>query len=244
MARSLGQTDAGIHPCHNGKLLQVYITITVTNCCKYSLLSLWQIAKNIHHCKYGKLLKTDHCNDGKLLKTYTTVNMANCCKPMSLWQIAAYTCYHGKLLETYIPITMADECFQFTADSMGYRNTSADECFWFTADSVCGIQKHFSWWMFSVCCWLWDTETLQLMNVFTLLLTLWDTETLQLMDVSGLLLMKCLWGTETSENSLMKITYSSSLFHMTNNIPSCLPHCYLRSCVLGSSWQMLPTKVT
>ena len=144
MARSLGQIDAGIHHCHNGKLLQVYITITVTYCCKYSLLSLWQIAKNIHHCKYGKLLKTDHCNDGKLLKTYTTVNMANCCKPMSLWQIAAYTCYHGKLLETYIPITMADECFQFTADSMGYRNTSADECFWFTADSVCGIQKHFS----------------------------------------------------------------------------------------------------
>ena len=102
MARSLGQIDAGIHHCHNGKLLQVYITITVTNCCKYSLLSLWQIAKNIHHCKYGKLLKTDHCNDGKLLKTYTTVNMANCCKPMSLWQIAASLCHYGKLLHTHV----------------------------------------------------------------------------------------------------------------------------------------------
>ena len=128
--------------------------------------------------------------------------------------------------------------------SVGYRNTSADGCFQFAAD--CGIQKHFSWWMFSVYCWLYGIQKHFSWWMFPVYcwFFLWNTETLQLMDVSGLLLMKCLWGTETSENSLMKITYSSSLFHMTNNVPSCLPHCYLRSCVLGSSWQMLPTKVT
>lgn len=120
------------------------------------------------------------------------VSTANCCRHTSI-------CLYGKLLQAYINMSLcqiAAGIHQYVSMANCCRHTSL--CLY---DKLLQADINMSLWQIAG---LLLTQSLGYRNHFS-----W-----QMFPVYCSL--KCLWGTETGEKSLMKITYSSSLFHMTN----------------------------